>query len=336
MLLARKMNSDRKWQRQRPSRAPDKRMQQETWRWLPRFPFAVDRVRNGTFSLFLAGRAQHTLAHQQVKSMSVPNSQSPRALRRTFLLLDPYDSYGIAIARYALDRLGIRPIALFSDAAMRAYFRRTFPEIESDLFEDRINLEGRDVVTVARALAERYDIVGVAPYLEYHLEQLAPVVDALELPFNSAAVLARCRDKHALKSALAKRGVAVPKTRAVRNLDEATDAQAAFGRFVLKPNAGYSNQNVGFFDRQTDRLTLAKHLSLGRSFVAEEYVGGQEFSLNGQIDEDGTPHLLSIFTGERTFANGRESVYRHAWQLRTSDPRFAPLAAYAAEVVQNL
>lgn len=268
--------------------------------------------------------------------MSNSHAQSSRRFRKTFLLLDPYDSYGVAIARHCLDRLGIRPVALFTDVSMRAFFRGTFPEIESDFFEERINIGGRDIVDLAQELALRYDIVGVAPYLEYHLERLAPVVDALDLDFNSSAVLARCRDKHALKSHLAASGIAVPQTRQVRSLSDAIAAQKELDRFVLKPNAGYSNQDVGFFDGQTDAATLAKHLERGQSFVAEEFVGGQEFSINGQVDEDGTPHVLSIFTGERTFANGRESVYRHAWQLRKSDTRFSPIAAYAMDIVRHL
>ena len=86
--------------------------------------------------------------------MAPPNTL-PRK-RKAFLILDPHDSYGVEIARYAALSLGVRAIALFSDAKMRAFFRSAFPEIESDLFEARENLDGRSLVDVTEELAEHY------------------------------------------------------------------------------------------------------------------------------------------------------------------------------------
>jgi hypothetical protein len=126
----------------------------------------------------------------------------------------------------------------------------------------------------------------------------------LGLEWNSLEVMRRFRDKFALKQFLRASHPAIRINRSilVRSAAHVFAAGAeGFARFVLKPNDGYGNRDIGIFDSPAGRESIEQFFakrSAGREFVrtwnrhapgahhraagCQRGRGAAEFSLLGQ------------------------------------------------------
>ena len=105
-------------------------------------------------------------------------------------------------------------------------------------------------------------------------------------------------------------------------------------RIVLKPNAGAGNIDVAFFDTSATDAELEAHIvGAGRHVLAEQYIAGEEFYVDGQVDASGTVHVVSVVQYVRASHLGKENVEVGSRSVRTTDPLFDVLATYARRVV---
>jgi heptaprenyl diphosphate synthase len=148
----------------------------------------------------------------------------------------------------------------------------------------------------------------------------------------------RFRDKFALKEHLRSTRPDLRMNRSFRVASVAdvfSPPARALERFVLKPNDGFGNRDIGVFAAATPGAEIERFLAArsGRPFLLEEYVGGTEYFVNGQIDGRGEVLVLAVFEYRRVFANGREGIDLETRLVHRDETVFATAAAYAQEVM---
>jgi hypothetical protein len=254
-----------------------------------------------------------------------------------YLIQNPLHEYGVELMKRIQARFGYTPICLFTDPKRRYYHERRYPELARLAPDTRCDASLDDLPALAARLRARYPkIVGLVPFYETSLDAAPRLLELFGLSWNSREVLARFRDKSALKAHLsrARPGLRLNRQFLVRSPQDLDVELPA--RFVLKPNDGFGSAGVGVFTRQTPRAELARFLaaSPGRAFILEEWVEGVLHTVDGQVDENGKAHVAAVFTSGRTSANGSDVVYTDGRLIHQDTGLFRDLAAYASEVLE--
>ena len=256
--------------------------------------------------------------------------------RATYLIQDPYDDDALQFIRTLFTYFGLRPVCFYTDRKGRVYGERKYPELQGDRIEARYDVDLADLPGFVREVKRRYNVLGVIPYREDTIELAAKLCGLLGLDWNPAETVARFRDKHALKTFVKGQdpNVRVPACWLVHGLDDVL-AHPLPPRFVLKPNDGFGNRAIGMFTPHDD-AAIAEHLARwpGTTWVLEEYIGGTEYHINGQVRADGEVTLLGLLQYERAEANGYETVYLSERQCRTSHPEFERIGDYARRLMR--
>ena len=254
--------------------------------------------------------------------------------RTTYLIQDPYDLDAIQFIHTIDLYYGIRPVCLYTDAKARYYGEHEFPILTGDAVERSVDVSLDDLEPTVLALAAEFDICGVVPYREDTVEVAAELCELLGLDWNPPETLRRFRDKFALKAHVrdVDASVRVPDCRLVRTVDDLLGAPLP-ERFVVKPNDGLGNRSIGIFDAD-QRDAAAAHLDReGGPWILEEFIGGVEYHVDGQVRECGEVECLAIYEYARTEVNGYPTVYVGEIQVSTTDDGFEPMADYARRLL---
>ena len=255
------------------------------------------------------------------------------------VLQDPYHPYAVRFISLARER-GLSTVCLYTDAADMARNIGKFPVLAGPDVSASYLVEGRSLEDVAAHLRRAHRVVAVVPHGEPAVLPLARLAELLDLPWAQPGVLERFRDKHALKAYLRSvpGGPRINAIAAVRTVEDVRAALATgeFDRFVLKPNDGFGNTTIGFFDADDDPAALELYLRerAGAALLMEEYIGGEEYFVDGQVDADGEVECFAVWKYRRADINGRQAVSIGDISVRTSDPVFAPVVEYATHVMQ--
>ena len=255
------------------------------------------------------------------------------------VLQDPYHPYAERFIALARER-GLRTVCLYTDAADMARNVRKFPVLAGPDISASYLVEGRPPEDVAAHLRRAHHVVAVVPHAEPMVLGLGRLAELLDLPWAQPGVLERFRDKHALKEFLRSvpGGPRINAIASVRTLDDVRAALATgdFARFVLKPNDGFANSTIGFFDADGDPAEVEHYLRdrSGAPLLMEQYIGGEEYCVDGQIDADGGVESFAVWKYRREDMNGRKAVLVGDIAVPTSDPVFAPVVDYAAAVMR--
>ena len=256
--------------------------------------------------------------------------------RATYLIQDPYDEDALQFINTIFTYFGLRPVCFYTDRKGRFYGERRYPFLLGDRIEARYDVQLGELSAFAVSVRNRYQVLGVIPYREDTVEVAAELCGLLELDWNPAETVRRFRDKHALKSFVSSQdpGVRVPQTRLVQSASEVF-AQPLPARFVIKPNAGFGNRDIGIFGRD-ERGAIEAHFarSPGVTWVLEEFIGGIEYHINGQVRADGEVTLLGLLEYVRAETNGYSTVYQAERQCRTTHPEFARIGDYARRLLR--
>lgn len=255
------------------------------------------------------------------------------------VLQDPYHPYAerfIALARAE----GLRTVALYTDAEDMARNIRKFPVLAGPDISASYLVEARSLEDVAAHLQRAHHVVAVVPHGEPTVLGLGRLAELLGLPWAQPDVLPRFRDKHALKTYL--RSVpGGPRINAIASVRSTADVAAAvatgdFPRFVLKPNDGFGNTTIGFFDADGDPAELEHYLRerAGTLLLMEEYIGGEEYFVDGQVDADGGVESFAVWKYRRRDLNGRKAVSVGDIAVPTTHPDFAAIVDYTAAVMR--
>jgi len=204
----------------------------------------------------------------------------------------------------------MRPVCLYTNRKDRFYGEDVFPALRTD----------------------------VVPFREDKIESAADICEILDLSWNEPGVLRRFRDKYAMKSYIARNApeIRVPLHWKVQSSEDLVETSLP-DRFVVKPNDGLANTDVGIFNR--DELDLArKHIDdhAQEAWVIEEFITGIEYAVNGHVGPDGHIDVVAVMEYVRGEVNGYQTVYLNEMQLRTNEGPFAELVQYATALITAL
>ena len=260
-------------------------------------------------------------------------------MTKTAILIDPYHRYAEMFIDLIHTKWGIKTVALYTDRTQLLLQGIRFPILRSEAIEASYYVDEDDILAIAPQLQALHDIVAVIPHAETYVLLASELASALGLDWAQGDTIDRFRDKFRLKSYIARQPDA-PRINLMWSVTTAQDVAAALAdsdidRFVLKPNDGFGNMNIGFFDRSSDAADIKEHLELakGHAMMMEEFIAGPEYHVNGQIDGEGNVEIYAIFRYYRGEMYGKPNSLFWEEKVSQTDPVFTALADYLTAVM---
>lgn len=255
----------------------------------------------------------------------------------TYIIPDPQHEYALSLIETIKASYDLQPICVYSSSKAEVYNRRHFPELAKKHVVANFYLDKMSIADIAQAIKRHYNVVGIVPYFEQSIEPMSQLMQALGLTWNSAAVLRRFRNKSALKEHVRQSHpeINVGISRLVTSTADVFAAPLP-DKYVIKPNDGFANRDIGFFEKTTPQTVIEAYFSGTKnpSFVLEEFFAGREFAVNGQMDHTGDAIIINVTEYERVAGNDKQNLYHRTHHVRQTSPDYAPLAEYAAEVMR--
>jgi hypothetical protein len=263
-----------------------------------------------------------------------------RPVAGSIVLIDPGHEYAARFVELAWERHHCPTVCVYTHPSKRAAAERRFAILGSRAVVGHYDLDRHGIVDLAARIQPRHRPLAVVPFNEQVLAASSELSDALGLDWNSLEVMRRFRDKLALKQFLraSHPDIRVNRSFLVRNAADVFAAGArGFARFVLKPNDGYGNRDIGFFEASATRESLEQFFAKRprHEFVLEEFVEGTEYFVNGQMDGGGRAQVVAIFEYARTFANGRAGIDLSTRLVPHCEPIFSTAERYAISVMEG-
>lgn len=253
-------------------------------------------------------------------------------------MVNPYQPYAeIFIARLYRD-YGIKTVALHTNWRTRMILEGRLPILRSPAMAGHYMIPRAGLAPIAARLRRRHDVVAVVPHDEGAVSWLARLAQMLDLSWAQPQVLPAFRDKASLKALIARNDPTV-RLNAFALVSTPAEvhrwvARNEVGRYVLKPNDGSGNRDVVFFGADSAVADVARHFDVvDGAVIAEEFIGGDEYWVNGQVDSAGTPTVTGIGRYDRRDLNGKPNLEVGASSLATTEPGFAALKSYAEQVL---
>jgi hypothetical protein len=253
-----------------------------------------------------------------------------------YFIFDPQHDYALAL----IDRLkktdNARPIFIYTDTRSEFYNRSVWPQVRNRDAAATFYLDQSSEEEIIAAIAKHFTVVGVVPYYEKALLPAARLLDHLHTDWNPPEVLRRFRDKSALKDHLRSCGVQVNSTRRVHTAAEVL-AQPLPSKFVIKPNDGFANRDVGFFNATTEPAQIEAYFAAQpcEAYILEAFLEGPEYAINGQMDHAGQAHIVNIVRYQRIADNDKQNLYYRTHHVRRTDPEFGPIALYLTKLMEQ-
>ncbi len=264
--------------------------------------------------------------------------------RRHYLIVDPVGEY----AKRFVDCLaanGRVGVAVFSNPLRAKIFEHRWQEQFGEAITATYAPESEpvDIGILAEKIGEawRGRLAGVIPWDEMNILFGAQLGQLLGLGWNPPSIIERCRDKRVMKDWLrTSTALRINAGRAVRDAEEAIAFQDGVGRWpiVVKPSGGAGSTNVFFARTRGELLRACQEVFESRSgeVLLEEFVGGDEFAVNGIVDNLGGFLLTDCWYYDRRESHGIPNLYYESIKVGSEDPPFWDLADYAAAVVRAL
>jgi carbamoylphosphate synthase large subunit len=273
---------------------------------------------------------------------SKPPSGVPAAsnAETEYLIQDPHHEYAARFIEHLYRTFGYRAVCFYTDRRERLFHQPDYPVLRSQCVAASYDVSARDLSRFSAHVASAHSIAAVVPFNEPTVAPAVELARLLGLGWAQPDVMRRFHDKFALKDYIRSNHPEVRMNASQRAESVAQVLAArrdpAYRRFVLKPNNGFGNRSIGLFDETTDARVLEAFLGRlqGTPVVMEQFIDGNEYFINGQVDDRGEVCIVAIFEYVRVAANGRHNIDSETLLLPHRDPRFAGLAAYAQQVVR--
>jgi biotin carboxylase len=258
------------------------------------------------------------------------------------LLLNPYQFYADRFIELLYREHGVRTVALHTDWRTRLIRQPRQPIFDSPAVSAHYMVPEQGIAALAPRLRHQHDIVAVLPHDEGAVAPLVSLGRALGLPWADQRVFDAIGSKSAVKALIRSADPGI-RLNAVAGVTDAEDTirwarDTGVARFVLKPDDGSGNRGVAFFDAEPiDEAALREYFAANpRRILAEEYIGGAEYWVNGQCDSAGAPLVTAMGVYDRRSLNGKENIEVGSRTIPRSHPAAPALAEYAIRVVAAL
>ena len=262
-------------------------------------------------------------------------------MERVVVVIDPTQlpDYATSLIEVYHRNWGVRTVLLYPQGTSRLHIAQVQSMVDADAVAARFWIDLEDLDSVATGLRMRFDVLAVVPHFEGVVVDSGRLAELLDLDWVPMDVLIRFRDKYALKDHL--RSVpGGPRMNASQRVASLTDVRQFIGdqnlsRIVVKPNDGMGNSRIAFFDAHTPDSDIVAYLqrNAGAPLVAEEYLGGREFCVNGQVDDVGVVHTLSVQRTVYGSGNGRDNLAASIRTIHHDTDEFRMAARYASQVL---
>jgi hypothetical protein len=259
--------------------------------------------------------------------------------RGTYVIQDPYHEYGQQFISHIYSRFGYRALCLYTDRRERRCYGRESQRAGRAAIADEYDFDPEHVDDLVKRMTSRHKVLGIIPFNETSVVLAAELAERIGLRWGQPVVMRRFRDKYSFKQHQreARHGVRINASLRVTTFREIMAAKDStdFRQFILKPNDGYGNRQIGKFDQVSTVRQIEDYLSsvAGTDLVMEEYVGGTEYFVNGQVDGVGNVTTIAIFEYRRGVANGRHNIDLETTLVRHESSMFEPLAQYARQII---
>ena len=260
-----------------------------------------------------------------------------------YLVVDPVGRYPAEILAFLARQVDQGAVAVFSSRARLALWQGKWSkQLGEYVLDGYLAPASRGPGALAAEIATRWKgLRGVVAWDEESILLGADLGERLGLGWNPRRIIERCRDKGVMKAWLARRGgVRVNAARVVRGRDEAIAFQQRLGSWpiVVKPTGGAGSEHVFFARDENDLLRRCQQVleSGAGAVLLEEFVGGIEYCVNGQVDRKGDLLVTDVWVYDRRRSHGVDNLYFETTSVPTRDPVFRQLGDYAAQVVEAL
>jgi hypothetical protein len=259
-----------------------------------------------------------------------------------YLMVDPVGRYPAEILGFLARQLDQGAVAVFSSRARWALWQGKWSKRVGDyVLASYLAPEARDGRELAAEIGGRWrGLRGVVAWDEESVLLGAELGERLGLGWNPLRVIERCRDKGVMKAWLRQRGtVRVNAAQVVRTREEALAFQRQAGwPVVVKPTGGAGSEHVFFAREESELLQRCQQVleSGAGAVLLEEFVGGPEYCVNGQVDYRGDLLVTDVWLYDRRPSHGVDNLYFETTTVPTRDPVFRALGDYAARVVEAL
>lgn len=263
-------------------------------------------------------------------------------MNREAVVLNPYQYYADRFIRALYDQHGVRTVALHTDWRTRLIRQPRMEVLNSPAVTAHYMVPAAGIDSLAPLLRRHHHVVGVLPHDEGAVAPLVRLGRELGLEWADQRVLTAIGSKGAVKELVRATDPTIPLNRFARVSGSSDTVQwvrsTGVRRFVLKPDAGSGNRGVAFFDADPlDEPAISAYFADHRGpTLAEEYVAGTEYWVNGQCDAAGRPLVTGIGVYDRRSVNGKENVEVGSRTIPRSDPTARILESYAERVLGAL
>lgn len=257
-----------------------------------------------------------------------------------YLIENPNTAYAREYIRHLHRRFGARAVCFYTSPEALSVSRRRHPEMfDRELVAAHYLAPPEAFPALIAHLRSQHRIVGVIPHQETYVGRAVDLAEALGLDWVQPTMMRRFRDKLALKNHLrvTDPGLRLNFAALAHSPRAALDLARRQGlsQFVLKPNDGYGNVNVGIFAAGDPLARVEDYWRRtgATSVLLEEFIGGPDYHCNGQVDADGGIVITDVGISILTETGHREVVCRRTDQVRTFDPVFAPIERYTRRMI---
>jgi hypothetical protein len=255
------------------------------------------------------------------------------------LILDPHNEYGVLFIESIYRRHGRPSVCLCTNRRERLACQDALNRLAPEWVAASYDIEDVPKGQLAAQLRARHRIQAVIPFDELSVLPAVELASRLGLTWPQPEIMRRFRNKAALKQYLRDTTphLRINASRLVRGAGEvfALRKQAPYRRFVLKPNDGYGNRHIGMFAFDSSEAQIRAYFRrIKGEVLMEEYIGGTEYFVNGQVDADGRVFIIAVFEYLRGAVNGRHNIDLETTQVPHGTHLFDNIASYAEEVVR--
>ena len=257
-----------------------------------------------------------------------------------YVIQDPNTPYAIEMIRRMRSRFGWKAVCFYSSSRHVPTAPVWPPELSQDEFvAASYRVDSSGMSDFIDHLARHHDVRAVVPYNEVVLDHAITIAEQLRLPWVQPEIMRRFRDKHALKTHLRQQDPDLHLNfhTLVHSPSEtlAVVRRESLARFVLKPNNGYGNVDIGIFDADVPRATLEAHWNrkAGSTWLLEGFISGPEFHCNGQVDAEGNITIIDIGQSLYRETTSRGLAKLRADQTPSDSPFFLSVSDYTRRII---
>lgn len=281
--------------------------------------------------------------HRAPPSRDASGTSSSETPTPPCVFVDPCGPYSVRLVE-ALGRRGGKAVAVFTTRARQGIWHYKWKEKLGEHFVAEYSTwDAESLEALAGEIREAWPrLEGLVPWDEDHMSVAIRLADLLDLGWNSAEIITRCRDKGVMKRWISEQApeIRLNASRVVRDGYEALDFQEEVGTWpiVVKPTGGSGSADVHFAEGRGRLLGACQAVLESESgeVLLEEFVGGRELAVNGLVDGFGDLVLTDLWLYDRRESHGIPNLYYAASKVGTGEPDFRAIAPYAAAVVKAL